>query len=84
MRLFYFKNDQGVNVRGIVAMRSIAFADFLIGIGILLVLEGIIFLAVPNWMRRAMKSALATPDTILRMTGLASALIGLAMIWAIR
>ncbi len=65
-------------------MRSIAFADFLIGIGILLVLEGILFLAVPNWMRRAMKSALATPEAILRITGLVSALIGLAMIWAIR
>ena len=43
-------------------MRSIAFADFLIGLGILFVLEGILFLPpFPAWMRRAMKSALATP-----------------------
>ena len=43
-------------------MRSIAFADFLIGVGILFVLEGLMFAASPAWMRRAMKSALATPD----------------------
>ena len=45
-------------------MRSIAFADFLIGVGILFVLEGLLFAASPSWMRRAMKSALATPDNI--------------------
>ena len=44
-------------------MRSIAFADFLIGVGILFVLEGLLFAAIPAWMRRAMKSALATPTT---------------------
>jgi uncharacterized protein YjeT (DUF2065 family) len=51
-------------------MRSIAFADFLIGVGILFVLEGLLFAASPAWMRRAMKSALATPDNILRMVGI--------------
>ena len=54
-------------------MRSIAFADFLIGVGILFVLEGIMFAASPTWMRRAMKSALATPDNILRAVGIGSA-----------
>ena len=34
-------------------MRSIAFADFLIGVGILFVLEGLMFAAIPGWMRRA-------------------------------
>jgi uncharacterized protein YjeT (DUF2065 family) len=65
-------------------MRSIAFADFLIGIGILFVFEGILFLAFPGWMRRAMKSALASPDNILRIVGLVSAIGGLILIWAIR
>ena len=45
-------------------MRSIAFADFLIGLGILFVLEGLMFAASPAWMRRAMKSALETPESI--------------------
>src|ERR1700709_1900295 len=65
-------------------MRSIAFADFLIGVGILFVLEGLMFAASPAWMRRAMKSALATPDNILRLVGIGSAVAGLILIWAVR
>ncbi len=65
-------------------LRSIAFADFLIGVGVLLVIEGLLFAAMPNWMREAMKSALVTPDAILRGVGIGSAVIGLLLIWAIR
>ena len=65
-------------------MRSIAFADFLIGLGILFVLEGLMFAASPAWMRRAMKSALATPDNILRAVGIGSAVAGLILIWVVR
>ena len=65
-------------------MRSIAFADFLIGIGILLVIEGLMFAASPTWIRRAMKSALVTPDHILRVAGIGSAVAGLILIWFVR
>lgn len=65
-------------------MRSIAFADFLIGVALLLVFEGLMFAASPAWMRRAMKSALATPDNILRIVGIVSAVVGLLLIWFVR
>jgi len=65
-------------------MRSLGFVDFLIGVGILFVIEGILFAASPAFMRRAMKSALETPDNILRAVGLASAVAGLILIWLIR
>jgi uncharacterized protein YjeT (DUF2065 family) len=65
-------------------MRSIAFADFLIGVGILFVLEGLLFAAIPSWMRRAMKSALATPEPMLRVVGIGSAVVGLILIWLVR
>ena len=65
-------------------MRSIAFSDFLIGLGILFVIEGLMFAASPSWMRRAMKSAIATPDNILRAVGIGSAVMGLILIWLIR
>ena len=65
-------------------MRSIAFADFLIGLGILFVLEGLMFAAVPFWIKRAMKSALAMPDHVLRAVGIGSAVAGLILIWVIR
>lgn len=65
-------------------MRSIAFADFLIGVGVLLVIEGVMFAANPTWMRKAMKSAIATPDNLLRAVGIGSAVVGLLVIWAVR
>jgi uncharacterized protein len=65
-------------------MRSIAFADFLIGLGILFVLEGLLFAATPASMRQAMKSALATPDSVLRAVGIGSAVAGLILIWVVR
>ena len=65
-------------------MRSIAFADFLIGLGILFMVEGILFAAAPEWMRKAMKSARATPDNVLRGVGLGSAVVGLFLVWLVR
>ncbi|MDP1582850.1 MAG: DUF2065 domain-containing protein [Bradyrhizobium sp.] len=65
-------------------MRTIAFADFLIGLGILFVFEGLLFAASPAWMRRAMQSAMATPDNILRIVGIGSAIVGLVLIWFVR
>jgi uncharacterized protein YjeT (DUF2065 family) len=65
-------------------MRSIAFGDFLIGVGVLLVLEGLMFAASPAWMRKAMKSALATPENLLRIIGIGSAVAGLVLIWLVR
>ena len=65
-------------------MRSIAFADLLIGLGILFVLEGLLFAAIPTWVKRAMKSALATPDHVLRAVGIGSAVVGLILIWVVR
>ena len=65
-------------------MRSIGYGDFLVGVGILLVLEGLLFTAIPGWMRSAMKSALSSPDNILRAVGLVSAAVGLILIWLVR
>lgn len=65
-------------------MKSIAFADLLVGVGILFFLEGLLFAASPSWMRHAMKNALASPDRVLRIAGFASAIGGLILIWAVR
>jgi uncharacterized protein YjeT (DUF2065 family) len=83
-RFAFFEVKNNSNEGGSHPMRSIAFADFLIGVGILFVLEGLLFAASPAWMRRAMKSALATPDNILRVVGIGSAVVGLILIWVVR
>jgi uncharacterized protein YjeT (DUF2065 family) len=78
------KDVPKITLGGFSRMRSIAFADFLIGVGILFVLEGLLFAASPSWMRRAMNSAVATPDNILRAVGIGSAVAGLILIWFVR
>ena len=65
-------------------IKSVGFHDFLVGLGILLMLEGLLFAASPSWMRKAMKSAIASPDNILRVIGLVSAVAGLILIWLVR
>lgn len=65
-------------------MRSIAFSDFLVGVGMLFVIEGLLVAGLPRWIKHAMENVLRTPDHILRITGLVSAIGGLLLIWAIR
>ncbi|OQW55270.1 MAG: hypothetical protein A4S14_13085 [Proteobacteria bacterium SG_bin9] len=65
-------------------MRSIGISDFMVGIGMLFVIEGLLFAAMPGWMREAVKSVLITPDNVLRVVGIVSALGGLALIWLVR
>jgi uncharacterized protein YjeT (DUF2065 family) len=65
-------------------MKSFGYGDLIVGLGMMLVLEGILFAALPAWMRSAMKSVLSSPDNILRAVGLVSAVIGLVLIWLVR
>lgn len=65
-------------------IKSVGFHDFLAGLGILLMVEGLLFAASPGWMRKAMQTAMASPDNILRTIGLISAVAGLILIWAVR
>jgi len=65
-------------------MKSFGYGDLIVGLGMVLVLEGLLFAALPAWMRSAMKSVLASPDNLLRAVGLASAVIGLVLIWLVR
>lgn len=58
--------------------------DFLAALGLVFILEGLLFAAFPGWTRRAMESMMHTPEAALRMVGLASALIGLLLVWAVR
>jgi uncharacterized protein YjeT (DUF2065 family) len=58
--------------------------DFIVAIGLVLALEGLLFAAFPGAAKQAMANVLETPDTILRAVGIASALIGIAVIWLVR
>ncbi len=58
--------------------------DFLVALGLVLVIEGLVFTAGPGMAKRAMASVLETPDSVLRVVGLVTALVGLLLIWLLR
>jgi len=59
-------------------------SDFIVALGLVFVFEGILFAAFPGPAKRAVSAALKTPDSVLRLTGLVSALIGLIVVWLVR
>ena len=58
--------------------------DFLAALGLVFVIEGLIFAALPGQAKRAMMSVLQTPDGSLRAIGLAAAVIGVILVWLAR
>jgi uncharacterized protein YjeT (DUF2065 family) len=58
--------------------------DFLAALGLVFVIEGLIFAAFPDHAKRAMQSVLDTPDASLRFIGIGSAVIGLMLVWLVR
>ncbi|MBX6425405.1 MAG: DUF2065 domain-containing protein [Variibacter sp.] len=58
--------------------------DFLVALGLVFVLEGLVFAASPTMAKRAMASALETPDGMLRAIGIGTAVAGLAVVWLVR
>jgi uncharacterized protein len=65
-------------------MGNFSFGDFITALGLAFVVEGVLFLAFPEWVRRIMASVAASPGMQLRISGLISAVIGLVAIWFIR
>jgi uncharacterized protein YjeT (DUF2065 family) len=58
--------------------------DFLAALGLVFVIEGLIFAALPGQAKRAMMSVLETPDASLRGIGLGAAVIGVILVWLAR
>jgi uncharacterized protein YjeT (DUF2065 family) len=58
--------------------------DFLVAIGLVFVIEGLMFAAFPGPTRRAMLQVAETPESALRIIGIVSAVLGLILVWAIR
>lgn len=58
--------------------------DFIVALGLVFVIEGLIFCAFPATAKRAMESVQQTPDSTLRTVGIVSAILGIILIWAVR
>lgn len=58
--------------------------DFLAALGLVFVIEGLIFAAFPAQAKRAMASVVETPEGALRLIGLGSAVVGVIVVWLVR
>ena len=54
--------------------------DLFVALGLMLVLEGILYALAPGAMRRALDVVLRQPEQTVRMTGLAVAVAGLVVV----
>lgn len=59
-------------------------SDLFAAIGLVLVIEGILYGGFPSLARRIAAEAAATPDEVLRIAGLAAAAIGVLIVWMVR
>ena len=58
--------------------------DLIAALGLALAVEGILFAAFPDGMRRAMYEAAHSPSDQMRLVGILSAIVGLGIVWAVR
>jgi len=58
--------------------------DFIVALGLVFVIEGIVFAAFPQIAKRAVGAVTEAPESTLRAVGLFSALIGLIVVWLMR
>ncbi len=59
-------------------------SDFLAALGLVFVIEGLIFAAFPAHGKKAVESVLNTPPATLRLIGLGSAIVGIVIVWMAR
>jgi uncharacterized protein YjeT (DUF2065 family) len=59
-------------------------SDFLVAIGLVFAIEGILFAAFPAMAKRAMTHVSETPDGALRIVGIGSAVVGVLVVWLVR
>ena len=58
--------------------------QFLVALGLVLVIEGLLFAAFPAAAERLAATALESPENSLRIAGIISAVLGLILIWLVR
>jgi uncharacterized protein len=59
-------------------------SEFVVAIGLVLALEGLVFAAFPRAAKRLAASAVETAEGSLRLAGVVSAVLGVVLIWLVR
>jgi uncharacterized protein len=58
--------------------------DLIAALGVALAVEGLLFAAFPDGVRKAMYEAAHTPSDRMRLVGIISAVAGVLIVWAAR
>ena len=58
--------------------------DFIAALGRVFAIEGILFAAIPNLAKDALRSAAETPVDRMRLIGIGSAVLGVILVWLAR
>jgi uncharacterized protein YjeT (DUF2065 family) len=58
--------------------------DFLVALGLVFAIEGLMFAAFPAVAKKAVAHILETPEQMLRLIGVVSAVIGVLLVWLVR
>jgi uncharacterized protein YjeT (DUF2065 family) len=59
-------------------------SDLAVALGLVLALEGAIYAAAPGFMKDMLSRVGEIPDGVLRWSGLAALVAGVALVWAVR
>jgi uncharacterized protein YjeT (DUF2065 family) len=59
-------------------------SEFVVALGLMFVIEGLVFAAFPGAAKRATLAVHESPEGALRLIGIVSAMLGLLIIWAMR
>jgi len=58
--------------------------ELVVAIGLVFVIEGLVFAAFPRAAKRLAATALESPENSLRIAGIVSAVVGIVLIWLVR
>jgi uncharacterized protein YjeT (DUF2065 family) len=59
-------------------------SDFIVAVGLVLAIEGLIYAAFPQAAKRMAANALAASDGLLRIAGVVAAILGVVLVWLMR
>jgi hypothetical protein len=59
-------------------------SDLIVAIGLVLVIEGLLWSLFPSLGRKLLETSAGTPESSLRMAGAAAVALGVAVVWLVR
>jgi len=59
-------------------------SQFVVALGLVFVIEGLVFAAFPGLARRASQAVQEAPEGTMRVLGIVAAVVGLIVIWIVR